>query len=219
MPTTITARWFRTSMARSRAKTPHDRPGSPVWLDYTLNTPDNTNTTYLVRHDLLPYGAYLGDYVGRNPAVFKCPGDRSTALEGGVLMSRVRSISMNSFTGTGTRSFNGSTKYPLYYKLTQIPRPALLFVTLDESCDSINDGWFASSPEVLYQMVDYPGNYHSYGCGLSFADAHAEIHKWVDPHTFPATPPGQSIPLNVNIAGDKDIWWLAQHAIGAASYP
>jgi hypothetical protein len=45
---------------------------------------------------------------------------------------------------------------------------------------------------------------------FSFADNHAEIHKWTDIRTMPPT--SQSMGLNVSIPGDEDITWLQQHA-------
>ncbi|HVM49360.1 MAG TPA: type II secretion system protein, partial [Candidatus Acidoferrum sp.] len=126
-------------------------PLHPSWvsgmLDFTT-TADNTNTAMLVNHSLYPYGAYLGSYVGKNPAVFKCPGDRS-AWAKDLTKPRVRSISMNCFVGNPTRSFTGSSKYPVNLKLMQVTAPALMFVTLDEHADSISDGWFATAPDEL----------------------------------------------------------------------
>ena len=29
-------------------------------------------------------------------------------------------------------------------------------------------------------LVDYPGNYHDGAAGISFADGHTEMHRWVD---------------------------------------
>jgi prepilin-type N-terminal cleavage/methylation domain-containing protein/prepilin-type processing-associated H-X9-DG protein len=187
------------------------------WLDFTANHTDNTNTTMLVRHDMWPYGAFLGPYVGKSAAVFKCPGDHSTALEGGAAMPRARSISMNNFVGNPSRTFNGSSKYPTYRTLPQVMSPASMFVTLDEQELSINDGCFFTAPEILYQLVDYPASYHGNAAGFSFADGHSEIHKWLDPHTCP--PPSGYLILNVNLPGDKDVLWLSQHAVGAATYP
>ena len=94
-----------------------------------------------------------------------------------------------------------------------------MFVVLDEREDSINDGWFATDPDVQYQLVDYPASYHGNAGGLSFADGHSEIHKWTDARTMPVLVSGQLLPLNVNLPGDKDVLWLAQHAAGVPTYP
>jgi prepilin-type processing-associated H-X9-DG protein len=201
--------------------------GNESWVAGWLNlsaypfgdVTDSTNTLMLVDHIRYPYGAYLGPYV-KNAATFKCPADRSTMLEGGVQQSRVRSISMNNLLGAESRAWSGSNgKYMLCTKAAQIKSPANMFVTLDEREEGINDGCFFSAPDTLYLLVDYPASYHANAAGLSFADGHAEIHKWLDPHTRPVLQQGQSLALNVILLRDTDVLWLAQHAAGVAVYP
>jgi prepilin-type N-terminal cleavage/methylation domain-containing protein/prepilin-type processing-associated H-X9-DG protein len=196
------------------------------WLDNAAaDDTDNTNTTLLVNHDMWPYGAYLGNYVGKSPSVFKCPGDRSMASEGGVKLPRVRSISMNCYVGEESRVWTDPSHYATmpghkgYNMMTQLLWPVQMFVTLDERADSINDGWYATDPDVQYQLVDYPASYHGGSAGFSFADGHAEVHKWVDSRTCPALQSGQDLKLNVNLPGDKDVLWLAQHSAGVQNYP
>lgn len=103
---------------------------------------------------------------------------------------------------------------PIREKYQQIPSPANLFVILDEHPGSINDGDFFTDPDTAGHLVDYPGGYHNGAGGVSFADGHVEIHKWVDPRTTPFFVPGQYIALNVNLPGDPDVTWLQHHAIG-----
>jgi prepilin-type processing-associated H-X9-DG protein len=188
------------------------------WLDFSSST-DNTNTLMLVDHDRYPYGAFLGVYVGKNATIFKCPGDHSTVLEGGVATPRARSISMNCYVGNPSRTWTSHSRYPLCNTVPMVLRPADMFVTLDEREDSINDGYFATAPDILYQVVDYPAAWHANSGGFSFADGHSEIHKWLDPRTRPVIASGFQLPLNVNLPGDKDVLWLAQHAAGVAVYP
>ncbi len=187
------------------------------WLDFSSST-DNTNIDLLINHDRYPYAAYLGAYV-RNPAAFTCPADRSMARMAGGLVPRVRSISMNNYVGESSHTWTTPSRYTLCTKTAQIKSPVHLFVVLDEREDSINDGWFASDPDTLYQIVDYPASYHGNAGGLSFADGHSEIHKWRDSRTMPRLVQGQALPLNQNWRGDPDILWLAQHAAGLPSYP
>jgi prepilin-type processing-associated H-X9-DG protein len=187
------------------------------WLDFTAST-DNTNVALLVDHDRYPYAAYLGPYV-RNFAVFKCPADKSTAPVAGGPMPRVRSISMNNFVGTASRTWTVPSRYTLCATAAQIKSPVDMFVVLDEREDSINDGWFASDPDTLYQIVDYPASYHANAGGISFADGHSEIHRWRDLRTMPALVRNEALPLNQYLGGDKDVLWLAQHAAGVPSYP
>jgi prepilin-type N-terminal cleavage/methylation domain-containing protein/prepilin-type processing-associated H-X9-DG protein len=184
------------------------------WLDNNAANTDNTNTTMLVDHNKWPYGAYLGTYAGKSPKIFKCPGDHSMAGQ----QPRVRTVSMNCYLGQPTRTWTSPSKYKLCNKMVQIRWPVYMFVTLDEREDSINDGWYATDPDVLYQLVDYPAAYHGNACGFSFADGHSEVHRWRDPRTFPALQPGVPLTLNININGDQDVAWLAQHSAGVPTY-
>ncbi len=187
------------------------------WLDFTSST-DNTNYGLLINHEKYLYAAYLGPYV-KTPAVFKCPADKSMAPMAGGPMPRVRSISMNNFVGTESRTWTTPSRYTLCKQTADIKSPVNMYVMLDEREDSINDGWFASDPDTLFQIVDYPASYHGNAGGFSFADGHSEIHKWRDSRTMPMLVSGQALPLNQNYPGDKDILWLAQHAAGVPGYP
>jgi prepilin-type N-terminal cleavage/methylation domain-containing protein/prepilin-type processing-associated H-X9-DG protein len=187
------------------------------WLDFTSST-DNTNVSYLVNHDKNPYAAYLGPYV-KTPSVFKCPADHSTAPMAGGALPRVRSVSMNCYVGTESRTWTSPSRYTLCNKSAMITSPVNMFVIHDEHPDGINDGWFATDPDVLYQIVDYPASYHGSAAGYAFADGHSEIHKWLDPRTMPPVQQGVDLTLNVNLPGDKDVLWLAQHSAGLPAYP
>ena len=199
------------------------------WLEFINNVQgditDNTNVNLLVNNTMYPYAGYLGTYVAKNSSVFKCPGDTSTITISGVTMPRVRSISMNCYVGTESRVWTDPSHYApspghaTYNKMAQLQWPVYMFVTLDEHGDSINDGWYATDPDVLYQMVDFPASYHGGSAGFSFADGHAEVHKWLDDRTKPPFRQDSSITLNVNLPGDKDVPWLAQHSAGVPSYP
>lgn len=187
------------------------------WLDSQAATTDNTNVLMLISHDAYPYGAFLGSYI-KNPAAFKCPADK--AVNPGTGDRRVRSLSMNNFIGdrNTTRLWSG-TQYKLYFTLSAVKMPTMCFCYLDEREDSINDGWFASDPATLWQIIDYPASYHGNAGGLSFLDGHSEIHKWRDSRTMPVLKQGQNLPLNQNLPNDQDVAWLAQRAAGVGAYP
>jgi prepilin-type processing-associated H-X9-DG protein len=185
------------------------------WMDFSSSS-QNTNTAMLVDHKTYPFGAYLGPYV-KDPALFKCPADRSEIAIAGKRYPRVRSVSMNNSLGLHSLLWGGP---PLgYTNAAQIKSPSVLFIILDERADSINDGTFTSDPNTLWQLVDIPWSYHNGSGSFSFADGHVETHRWKDPRTNPILPPGQPLPLNQNLPGDLDILWLQQHAIGQPSSP
>lgn len=70
--------------------------------------------------------------------------------------------------------------YATFGKTTALgtPTPSMLWVLVDENANGLNDAAFA------FQMMepkwgDAPGSYHDGACGISFADGHSEIHKWL----------------------------------------
>jgi len=71
---------------------PPERAWVAGLLDNQPNNPDNTNTTLIARALLFPYV--------QSVAVYKCPGDKSTARFARSQLPRVRSVSMNGWLGT-----------------------------------------------------------------------------------------------------------------------
>ena len=145
-----------------------------VWgsMSFAADWTDNTNTVNLLSSSL---GPYL-----QTPVVYHCPSDKSTALQGGVPMSRVRSVSMNWYMNgvPGFPAWSGT--YPRYTRTAMIPRPADFWVFLDEA-PSINDGLFAVNMVLqgaAAQWVDRPAIYHINASVFSFADGHTENHRW-----------------------------------------
>src|ERR1035437_2541007 len=164
------------------------------------NWSDNTNTSNLTD----PTKALLATYTARSATIYKCPADKSMALEGGKKYPRVRSFSMNQAVGTmsdtkeavngpwldggsgGSPNTHGAGPFRSYGKTTDMtdPNPSRLWVLIDEDEYSINDAGFGvSMRDRPQEMVDWPGTYHNMACGLAFADSHSEIHKWIDSRT------------------------------------
>ncbi len=78
---------------------------------------DNTNTAMLVENQAYPNAAFLGNDLGKNSKVFKCPADQSVYTLYGQTYRRVRSYSMNAYTGypaeSGTRwQFVRTSQHP-----------------------------------------------------------------------------------------------------------
>ncbi len=188
------------------------------WLDFNGNNTDNTNIALLINHDQYPYGAYLGTYV-KNPNAWKCPADKSQAMQAGGLAPRCRSISMQNYIGPQSRYWLGSSKWKMNLKMSNVKMPTMTFIFLDEREDSINDGWYATDPDTLYQIVDYPASYHGNAAGFAFVDGHSEIHRWKDSRIMPTLTQGMLLPLNINLNGCADVLWLAQRAAGTGTYP
>jgi len=193
-----------------------DNPGwvaGDMWFDSDgYDVTESVDTDLLVGDEYAPFGS-IGGYV-KNPAVYHCPGDRSTVTVAGEIVPRVRSMSMNAFMGT-----HRDNNFRHFMKLDEItaPGPSDAWVFMDERADSINDGLFAIDPMAHYAIVDYPSVYHSGGSCISFADGHTEYHKWVEPTTIPPLVPGQRLPgsSKPTSATDHDVAWLLQHSTSA----
>ena len=75
------------------------------------------------------------------------------------------------------KSWADGQKWRQYIKQADFRAPANTWVTVDEQADSINDGFFVVDLNAG-AWGDIPASYHGGACGFSFADGHAEIHKW-----------------------------------------
>lgn len=158
----------------------------PSWvagfMDYTSSS-HNTNIDYLIRPGTgdRPYGALLGPYT-KEHRLYRCPSDRSWVQIGDERLPRVRSVSMNLYTGAnwmGPLAQEGlNAGYHIYRNLSEYQRlsPANGWILLDEHEDSINGGGFVV--DVICrgqnaQLIDTPASYHNNSGGLNFADGHA----------------------------------------------
>jgi prepilin-type N-terminal cleavage/methylation domain-containing protein/prepilin-type processing-associated H-X9-DG protein len=170
--------------------------------------------------DALKQGIFA-PYVANSVALYKCPADNylSSAQRAAGIAQRTRSVTMNAFMGPcsadpgdlWTRGRNDSNPdYRQWLKLSQIDTPTKRFVTIEEQADCINDGWFINGPEWTSATVwgDAPASYHNGSCSMSFADGHAETHRWLSSTTkFPVTTTGYN-PPKLDAAGKSDYQWL-----------
>ncbi len=164
-----------------------------------FNPFDSTNRLYLTASRLTPY-LRAGSF-----GTWRCPSDRSTrtlpSFAGGKF-PRVRSFSMN--VGLGYYDPINPAYYPIWLPTwvsnhmvkramdVQKPAPADCFVFLDEREDSIHESHFVVHTDGLlpanpaaYKIAQWPGSYHGGAGNLSYADGHAEPHKWRHPDTRP----------------------------------
>ncbi len=186
------------------------------WLDYRPDNPDNTNSFLLV--DPAVHGG-MGGYVG-NPAVFKCPADKSWALNGGQRHNRVRSYSMNVNFG-GTRSAIDPEGFWLYFKSSDLgqPPPSQLVLFMDEHEDSIGGSAFVNRHSTLERdtLIALPAARHAGANPVSFADGHVELHKWQDERTRKPVERKQFFFLTA--PGNPDIQWLRERLTARRPLP
>jgi len=158
-----------------------------TWAGGMMTSPASADNTDL----LLLQNGLLGPYA-INTGIYKCPGDKT---------ANVRSMSINC-----AMAPDGAYRKPnfaYFLKTGDIVSPSQSFVFIDESSDSINDGFFRIDFTTTYAGaagycgVDRPAANHGRSGSLSYADGHAAPHRW---HADPVTD------------GNPDWIWLMQQA-------
>lgn len=197
--------------------------GQPSWaggkVDWTAGL-YNTNEALIISDTY----ASLAPYVSRTAKIYACPAANFTSPAQRALGwdHRVRSIAMDAAVGDGVKYNSpkpfGWTQWYVVKKSTDFhfPGPSDCWVFTDEHPDSIDDTilYTASYPVTIF--TELPGNQHAGGCGMTFADGHAEIHNWRGPvmnahrNVIYQTVVGstQQVPCPVS---DPDMLWLATH--------
>jgi prepilin-type N-terminal cleavage/methylation domain-containing protein/prepilin-type processing-associated H-X9-DG protein len=152
----------------------------------------------------------LAPYVASQIGVYKCPADKVPSDNG----QRLRTYSMNGQMGAAymaAANFNDDAPALQYSKDSDIthPSPSDAFFFCEENRWSINDGYL----EINSHSGAFPdvpaAAYHNNALALSFADGHAQIHKWQTATLLNATTHNPQVPggtLNV------DWIWFAQHS-------
>jgi prepilin-type N-terminal cleavage/methylation domain-containing protein/prepilin-type processing-associated H-X9-DG protein len=173
----------------------------PGRMDSGAATTDPTNALWIM-------DGCIYQYV-KQPGVYRCPADVSTATIYGQKLPRVRSMSMNAWLNP-YNVWNGSTGR-IFHKESDlgVMGAVNVWLVMDENPISINDGYMAEyappPPTANLTWVDFPASYHNGACGINFCDGHAQIKKWTDPHVLnPPNPIG-----NIGATpGNPDLPWL-----------
>ncbi len=182
-------------------------------LDYSGSNPHNTNTLGLMN----PNYAKLAPYT-QSPGIYKCPADRSYVTIGGKRHPRVRSLSLSQAMNSRDDWLSHLTKkkYAVFRKLNDvnIMGHSQAFVFIDEHPDGINFGDVAVAmndglPPQQVHIIDYPASTHNGAGGMSFADGHAEVHKWLDGRT---KLPWKNASMALVVASPRnvDMIWLSE---------
>jgi len=198
------------------------------YLDWTAgaNSP-NTNATNLSL-------GLLGPYTFNSIACYRCPADVyvSSAQTALGWTSRIRSVRVNGYLAHDpVEPTWDSTSWGPYFtrnwKMGDMTSPASLWVFIDAHPDTGDpggvthpyDGVFSLPPGGISESGncewnDMPASYHKVKyCGFSFADGHAEIHRWFSRSTpIPVTYNGNLYGITVYPNDNKDIMWTFQHA-------
>jgi prepilin-type N-terminal cleavage/methylation domain-containing protein/prepilin-type processing-associated H-X9-DG protein len=150
-----------------------------------LSLPGATNTADIRNAKLFPYNTSVD--------IYRCPADNF--LVGNQAGRRVRSYSL-----TGMMGINDAWAADIVHpnirenrKFAEVknPGPATAMFFVDEQADpglnpamsSIEDGYFAVSPNTPGRWGNSPASRHGNGSSFSFADGHAEMWKWFEAKT------------------------------------
>jgi prepilin-type N-terminal cleavage/methylation domain-containing protein/prepilin-type processing-associated H-X9-DG protein len=180
------------------------------WLDpRQANNTDNTNTDLL----LDPHWSSLGEYL-KSARLYRCAASTVTALEGGTAYPLSRTISMSGWMGYNCTVWNSG--YRLFHKTSDLIgfSPSYASVFIDERDDSIDDGYFVIDM-VVSQLANVPAGYHAGSGAVTFADGHAEIHRWRSPQVLASQQSGSATTKHEYIAvpaNNPDLLWLRAHA-------
>jgi prepilin-type N-terminal cleavage/methylation domain-containing protein/prepilin-type processing-associated H-X9-DG protein len=161
----------------------------------------------------------LGKYTGGALGVYKCPADtfvHPNQRRAG-FQTRLRSNSMNAFFGRSDNLASSATgrswafggAYRQFLKTSDVRQPTMTYLTLDEHPDSINDAFFITDPAVN-NWQDIPASYHNGACGFTFADGHAEVHKWQSAASKYPVDYNYGPTKNFDAAGKRDMQWYKE---------
>ena len=157
------------------------------WMDFQNSVPANWDKTFFTQ-------GQLGRYVGWAAEVVKCPGDKTKDSGNG--QNRFRSVSMNTRVGCGPNHTTGGHEWQSagqnlrhFVREGELDQPSIRMVFIDENPDKpgVGEGYGPTINDALFGHVqqrptktlnDVPSSAHGGACGLSFADGHAENHKW-----------------------------------------
>jgi prepilin-type N-terminal cleavage/methylation domain-containing protein/prepilin-type processing-associated H-X9-DG protein len=158
--------------------------------------------------------------------IYRCPIDQSTTIGAAGFTSILRNRSYAMSTGINWTNYPGSGPDldpggGSFVKSTAIqnPGPSSVLVFLDEAANSIDNnalGIYGPGAVSNGTFWNLPASRHSGGCNVTYADSHAEYHKWKGAYIVkdnkivdqPTTPgPGNFAP---SAPTDVDLLWLAQ---------
>ncbi|MBM3840582.1 MAG: type II secretion system protein [Verrucomicrobia bacterium] len=180
-----------------------------LWVngDYHSFIPAFTNAMYLLDPRYAAFARYL---TAKN--IYKCPSDSTTyVVERGKPVPQVRSYSLNMYLGpTSSMERHRSERYRVFAKASDIPAPANTFAFMDLTPQNLcTPAFIVLMPgRASDEFFHFPATHHNRGGVLSFADGHAEAHRWRDPRTFRTAALGVKIGHNFQSPRNTDLAWI-----------
>jgi prepilin-type N-terminal cleavage/methylation domain-containing protein/prepilin-type processing-associated H-X9-DG protein len=212
-----------------------DSPGTgwvTSYLDWNggANSP-NTNVNNLIN-------GTLGDYTAKKIDSYRCAADIyvSAAQTGSGWTHRIRSVRINGYLAhnpfeptwdTTSWTTSQGIDFTNMWKMSNIKSPSSMWVFVDAHPDTGDSGGVSHPYDGVFSLPpggmsangnctwnDMPASYHQKrNCGFSFADGHAEIHRWISRTTpRPVTFVGPLDDVTVPNYDTQDILWTFYHA-------
>lgn len=206
----------------SPSETDAGRREFPRWVDGSMVAAAGSEVTNR-QLMLQPGPGHLGPYL-KVADVFHCPGDRSRTnifRTRGPL--RARSYTMNTYMVAGDGMSLGPSGEFVYsptafvrYADFSRTSPAAIFVFLDEHEATIAQGIFPFAwrqGRNSWWNGHWPAGRHGGQGMFSFADGHAEMHRWKDPRTGMKVRSMDEVnSANMDTRGNPDFQWVWDRA-------
>jgi prepilin-type N-terminal cleavage/methylation domain-containing protein len=155
------------------------------WVESTVHgaTAGFTNPLALIT----PTRAAFANY-HKSVEIYGCPAERTIYTVGNRKVPKLRSYSMNDYLNGNSDQYPAPPPLFFYKKNSQFQRAAQIFVFIDSDPGTIcyvpfeiptaNNATFFTAPGALHDRRS---------AVLSFADGHAETHRWKRPYLHPNT--------------------------------
>jgi prepilin-type N-terminal cleavage/methylation domain-containing protein/prepilin-type processing-associated H-X9-DG protein len=187
---------------------------APLWVygDTHFTYPPFVDTQYLLDPTYANFGNHL-----KNCQIYLCPEDHSKLLVPGsgpyLNQPKIRSYAMNSHLNWVSESGTLTSGYTIYRTLSSLsrPGPSRIFLFQDVLPENLCYPAFVvrmSSP-TSFSFFHFPSSQHNRGGVVSFADGHAEYHRWRDARTRPV-PIGGLVAHNNPSPNNEDLAWIQE---------
>lgn len=173
--------------------------GVPEWVAGQVTSAPAALDEEIIRSS--PTYSYLS-----STKVFRCPSDQAGLLYRGAISLRNRSYAVSGAMGRSTFHDKNIPPFKRAIKISDLthPGPSAVYILLDEHENSINDAHFYPFNDLKAydsRWLDAPSGRHGNATGFTFADGHAEIHRWVDSDVT-------QVRSSAGIVGPRDISFL-----------
>ena len=185
----------------------------PTWVSGSFRqTPaDATNTALLLDPRRSLFAPYLNSL-----RLYKCPADHTPGTSARRADQRVRSYAMNSYMGWAGPAFKNAPderRYRVFHRANDLNDPAGLMLFVDVNPNSICRPCFGVLMDggAQTRFLHLPASHHSRSGVISFADGHAESHRWRDDRTIQPRLTDYHDHNDLS-PGNADVVWLREHA-------